>query len=167
MSEELLTTTFVQLRKRFLRQVRHIFPSQEDAEDALQDAFVRLWPKAGQWQTSDEVEAVASVTLRHLGIDRWRERQKSQAVSLDDALAREVAATDEDNDAHERLAAAEAMMQRLLTPVQLDIIRLREYEDRTYDEISALLDMQPTAVRMQLSRARKLLRQAWHQSHEQ
>lgn len=43
MSKETLTSTFTELRKGFLRLAMRFLPSQEDADDALQEAFFRLW----------------------------------------------------------------------------------------------------------------------------
>ena len=147
----MLTTAFVRLRKKFLQQARTMLPSLEDAEDALQEAFVRLWPHAEKLLTQNDVEAVTRVTIRRIAIDQSRRKQP--------IIAEETGSNDLDDK--ERLAQAEALIQQLLTPLQRDIIRLREYEDRPYSEVAALLNMTETAVRMQLSRARKILREAW------
>lgn len=149
----MLTTAFVRLRKRFLRQARTMLPSLEDAEDALQEAFVRLWPHAEKLLTQKDVEAVTKVTIKHIAIDQSRRKQPPELV------VEEVRSDGWDDK--ERLAQAEMLMQQLLTPLQRDIIRLREYEDRPYSEVAAMLNMTETAVRMQLSRARKILREAW------
>lgn len=149
----MLTTAFVRLRKRFLQQARTMLPSLEDAEDALQEAFVRLWPHAEKLLTQNDVEAVTRVTIKRIAIDQSRRKQPAEVVTEETSF--------DNMDDKERLAQAEALMQRLLTPLQRNIIRLREYEDRPYSEVAARLNMTETAVRMQLSRARKILREAW------
>ena len=73
----------------------------------------------------------------------------------------EMPAVEQGSDDRDALQEAEMLMERLLTPLQRDIIRLKEYEDRPYSEVAALLGMQEAAVRMQLSRARKKLRTEW------
>ena len=45
------------------------------------------------------------------------------------------------------------------------IIQLRDIEQYDYDEISKIVDMQPTAVRVALSRARKTIRQELTKTH--
>ena len=42
MNEEPLILTFTKLRKGFLRLASRFLPNEEDASDALQDAFCRL-----------------------------------------------------------------------------------------------------------------------------
>ena len=46
MSKETLTSTFTELRKNFLRLAMRFLPNKEDADDALQEAFFRLWRHA-------------------------------------------------------------------------------------------------------------------------
>ena len=52
----------------------------------------------------------------------------------------------------------EASLDRDITLLQKKIIQLHEYEGLSFEEIAKELGMQPAAVRMQASRARKLLR---------
>jgi RNA polymerase sigma-70 factor (ECF subfamily) len=46
------------------------------------------------------------------------------------------------------------------------IIQLRDIEQYDYDEISKIVGMQPTAVRVALSRARKTIRQELTKTHK-
>jgi predicted DNA-binding protein (UPF0251 family) len=52
----------------------------------------------------------------------------------------------------------EEIMSRVLSPTQQTIFRMREFEQISYEQIAKQLNMQPAAVRMQLSRARKAIR---------
>ena len=63
MSKETLTSTFTELRKGFLRLAMRFLPSQEDADDALQEAFFRLWKQADRISSREEAE---DGTLRKL-----------------------------------------------------------------------------------------------------
>ena len=65
----------------------------------------------------------------------------------------------------ERFLEVQALMDKVLTPSQMQVMRMRDYEDRSYEEIACLLQLSETAVRMQLSRARKAVREAYHQQH--
>ena len=52
----------------------------------------------------------------------------------------------------------EASLDRDITLLQKKVIQLHEYEGLSFEEIAKELGMQPAAVRMQASRARKVLR---------
>ena len=165
MSKETVTSVFVKLRSRFMQRARGVLPSQEDAEDALQDAFVRLWQKAETLNTEQEVEAVATTTLRHLGIDRYRRGQRLATVELDGTHDRNEEEETDSDQRNEQMNEVEQLMEEVLSPSQRKIIQLHEYEERSYEEVAMLMGMQQTAVRMQLSRARKALREEYRRIH--
>jgi RNA polymerase sigma-70 factor (ECF subfamily) len=45
-------------------------------------------------------------------------------------------------------------------------MRMHEYEGATFESIASRLGMQPAAVRMQISRARKLIREKYENEYE-
>lgn len=162
MSEETLTSAFTDLRRGFLRLAQHFLPSREDADDILQEAFCRLWPRAEQLRTRGEVEAMTVTTVRNLCIDELRRRERTQTVELN--AERDASLADSVSDRMERqeqFRLVEAIIERELTPLQRRILRLKEYEDHTVEEIADALQMQPAAVRMHLSRARKEIRSCY------
>ena len=61
------------------------------------------------------------------------------------------------------LTEVEEIINRELSDTQQRIVREREFNSKSIEEIAAELNMQPTAVRMQLSRARKKIREIYKQ----
>ena len=59
----------------------------------------------------------------------------------------------------------EEIINRQLSQVQQLILREKEYEGKSIEEIANGLGMQQTAVRMQLSRARKIIRECYQKRH--
>ena len=165
MNEEFLVTTFTEMRKGFLRLASRFLPNEEDASDALQDAFCRLWPKRNQIHSSQEAEALAVTTIRNLCIDQIR-KEKMDVVELDAERDSKPSETIEERLAKEELfLEVEEIINRQLSPMQRQILREKEYEGKTIEEIADGLQMQPTAVRMQLSRARKIIRECYRNRH--
>ena len=58
-----------------------------------------------------------------------------------------------------RLPRGEAL--HLVVTLQQQILHMKEYDGKTYSEIAESLGMQEPAVRMQLSRARKEIRECY------
>ena len=158
MSDKNLITVFTKWRSRFLRQAMRMLPSEQDAEDVLQDAFIRLWQKADMVNTDEEATALATVTIRHLAIDRFREGQHRHTVEINGQMPEPTDNEDDTANQEERRTLVETIMRRVLTPLQQRIIQFREYEGRSYEEVADLLGMNQPAVRVQLSRARKAIR---------
>ena len=87
MPTDLLTQTFTRLRPRLKALADRLLQSQDDAEDALQEAFYRLWKR----QSDDEakidavrVEGLAVTTVRNLCLDNLRHASAHPQWSLDD-----------------------------------------------------------------------------------
>lgn len=165
MSDKTLTATFGKWRNRFLRQAMSMLPSEEDAEDVLQDAFEKLWPRAESLETENDVVALASVTIRNMSIDLYRKNKRFVNVDLEDNEIDEI--DDNSSDmAGERLKLVNKFMSLVLTEKQREIIRLRDLESMSFDDIGKAMGMQPTAVRVQLSRARKAIREAYRKQNK-
>lgn len=162
MSKETLTSTFTELRKNLLRLAMRFLPNKEDADDALQEAFFRLWRHADQIGSREEAEALTVVTVKNLCIDTLRKKNNIPTVELDENRDEAVCdQADESIEREERFRMLERIIELRLTPLQQQILRMKEYEGKKYDEIAEILGMQGPAVRMQLSRARKEIRDCY------
>lgn len=153
-------SVFTTLRQKFRGMALRLLQDETEADDVLQDAFCRLWPRRGTIRTKDEAAALANVTVKHLCIDNLRRRKDFS--NLDDADVPDIADdSDVQREREERFRAVEAAVGACLSPLQQKILRLRDYEGCPYAEIAGRLGMTEEAVRMQLSRARKTVREQW------
>ena len=74
--------------------------------------------------------------------------------------------TDEPDDLRQHVYdEVNDIVQNELTSTQRAIIEMRELQGMDYDEIAHHLGMRPTAVRVQLSRARKRVRDTYRTNH--
>ena len=65
-----------------------------------------------------------------------------------------------------KIADALTLAEKELTPLQKKIVRMHEYEGTSFEQIARKLGIQPAAVRMQISRARKTLREKFRKDNE-
>lgn len=152
MIDDFLTKAFMRLRRT----------RGMSSEDALQDAFCRLWGK--NFANESQAEGMLAKTARNITIDEYRKVSRTRMESLD---GRQVAADDGDPLEKEALfRKVEASIEEMLSPLQREIIRMHEYEGATFESIASRLGMQPAAVRMQISRARKLIREKYENEYE-
>ena len=155
---DILTETYQRIRLRLKAGAGRLLADAEAAEDALQDAFVRLWGRY-QVRSEREAEALLTRTVRNVSIDQLRKRK---TVPLMADLPEEVG---ENREALFR--RVEEMVDTELTDLQKLIIRRHEYESVTLERIAEELGMQPPAVRMQLSRARKTIREQYRKRYHE
>ena len=155
---DILTETYQRIRQRLMAGAGRMLSDAEAAEDALQDAFVRLWGRY-QVRSEKEAEALLTRTVRNVSIDQLRKR-KTVPLAVD--LPEEVG---ENREALFR--RVEEMVDTELTDLQKLIVRRHEYESVTLERIAEELGMQPRAVRMQLSRARKTIREQYRKRYHE
>ena len=159
MSDKTLTTVFTKLRRKFLGMAMAILPNEEDAADALQDAFCKLWPRRDTINDEVKAEALTGVTIRNICIDRTRKRTLP-TVPLDeehDTINNE-STYSEREDKYNRV---KAIIDNELTELQRRIIELKEIEGVEIVEIARRQQMTESAVRMNLSRARNRIRECY------
>lgn len=154
MAQDFLTDAFVRLRQKLKGVSCGILPDPGGAEDVLQDSFVRLWRRKYPLHSEKEAEALLARTVRNASLN---EKRRRRTVPLETDIL------DDSPDNGEKEQAYAEMRRKIeseLSEIQRYILEEKEFGGRTLDEIAKELKMEPAAVRMQLSRARKTLRKA-------
>ena len=151
---DFLTEAFLRLRARMFGKAA--------GEDALQEAFVRLWRRY-DLRSSGEAEALLQRTMRNLTIDAQR---RNRTVPLEGDTSNLIAEQqDYSEQAQEReslFTSIEESLRNDISDIQRYIIRRHEYEGVSLEVIARELGMKAPAVRMQLSRARKAIRDKYN-----
>lgn len=149
-----LTDAFIRLRQMLKLTSGRLLSDAGTAEDILQDSFVRIWRRQYPLKSEKEAEALLNKTVRNASLN---ERRRERTVPLEIDYPDDRPDTTEKEKAY---AEMERKIQSELTATQQYILKEKEYGGRTLEDIAKELKMEPTAVRMQLSRARKTLRNA-------
>lgn len=156
MKTDNLTSSFLALRDKLHRSALGFLKNDEDARDALQDTFFNLWRDGGA-ETETEARNKLFAVLRNICIDRLR-RSKTYPLDETDTDSLEVNAFSfEDMDKYESLLTTG------LTDIQRHIYSLVTHDGMEYDAIAETLSMSVEAVRMNMSRARKKIRDNYKQ----
>ena len=136
------------MRPTLLSVARGILGSDEEAEDVVQDAMLRLW------QLRDEpirnVRGFARVVVRNLSLSKVRQRR----VTVD--IARADIANDNESESA-RNEQIDRMMELVdaLPTMQQTVLRMRHMQEMTMADIASIIGTSEVAVRQSLSRARR------------
>ena len=157
MTARQFTDTFMPLKEPLYRVAYYILESRQDAEDALQDLYVRLWNSRETLDVIVNPRAYCIMMMKNVCIDRIRMSKLSFASQ---ELAGSVA---DDGDVLQSLMARERLERvmdsmNLLTDTEREVLRMHVMEDLSYDEISARTGISNLTQRVLLSRARKKMR---------
>ena len=173
MAEDFLTSAFVKMRTVLKGTASRLLGNEAAADDALQNAFYKLWTHQYALASESDAAALLSRTVRNTAIDELRRRGRNPEVRIDStdrpwSDGRTTPWNDENSVPGEVEKSREEMLHRVkglieseLTPIQREIMQRRDYAGEEYAVIAADLGMQETAVRMQLSRARKAIREQY------
>ncbi len=169
MENDKLTTTFVNIRQRLTSMARRILGDEDEAADAVQDAFCRLWQRRESITTSSAAEGLSVVTVRNICIDSIRHKTVLDTVPVDGQkeVADMVTSDDGDVGRTEMFEEVNKIIASRLSDTQKTIMRMREYEGASFDDIAQELGMTEPNVRVNLSRARKLIRDIYNNNHKQ
>jgi RNA polymerase sigma factor (sigma-70 family) len=146
------------LKDKLYRLSKRIMQNEEEAKDMVQEAFIRLWKKGDGLMEYRSIEALAVVTTRNLCLDRLKAK-KLPSESLDNIRSESEIVRDEEMTDHSEIMGKIRKIIKGLPELQRTVIQLRDIEGYDYEEIAGILQMNENAVRVNLSRARKKIRE--------
>jgi RNA polymerase sigma-70 factor (ECF subfamily) len=155
------------------RAARSILKSDVEAEDAVQDAYVRAFRALKDFRGEAGLGTWLTRIAVNEALGRLRERRREHNViafdgSMDDASVQHSATQPEERDADDPEHTAMRGQARALLERQIDrrpaafrsVFVLRALEDMSVDEVASALDLPAATVRTRYFRARALLREA-------
>jgi RNA polymerase sigma-70 factor, ECF subfamily len=136
--------------------------SRSEAEDLLQETYVRALGAMGRLRTGSNVKSWLFTILRNIWFNQLRQQRAAKLVAMDgEEGAMDIAETAKDPYAlyvsrmeHERVRD---VIQKLPLDFR-EVILLREFEELSYQEIATILDCPAGTVMSRLARARAKLR---------
>jgi len=145
--------TAADLHARVGRYVRNRVSDPADAEDVLQDIFVKLLGRAGPNEANKLLPWVFTVARNRI-IDFYRERSRRRAAS--DGFV-EAGTTEPDEPSLDLRGALEVLMARL-SEQDRETLRAVDLEGLSQKEYADALGLNYVTVRSRVQRARKRLR---------
>jgi len=166
------TKAFSQLISRYEGKIfqlaMNITQNREDAEDVLQEAFVKAYQHLDQFQGNSRFYTWVVRIAVNQALMKLRKRRNDRSVSLDeqidtgeDTVAREIAAWDPDPEqqyAREELNGILTNAIDDLEPIYRTVFTLRDVDGLSTEETAEALDLSIPAVKSRLLRARLQLR---------
>ncbi len=161
MKEAAYIETVHQIEQKLYRIAKRLLISHEEAQDATQEVLVKVWQSSSKLSHVKSIEAYAMTMVKNYCYDRLKSKQASNMsieYSIHDNSHDQSAAF----EAKDRLSFVEKIVNNLPEKQKL-IWQLRDVEGATFEEIAEVVQMEPTAIRVNLSRARKRIKESLEQ----
>ena len=152
----------------------HILQQGDEAEDVVQDIFVKLWEMRDKMPPDKMLEAYVLTMTRNLCIDRIRSRRET--VEYNDNQGSDPSLDNPDNlqtqyegdnevcddtdpvESRDKLQITLRLMKEL-PPDQEKVLRLKVFDELQNEQIAQMLNIKEDNVRQLLSRARRWLKE--------
>jgi len=167
------TAAYNQLMNRYspkiYRLAKHITQHEEDAEDVLQETFLKAFEHLGSFQGQSKFYTWIVRIAVNESLMKLRKRKSDRTVPLDepldtgeDTVVREIAVWDENPEqqySREELGQILDEAVQSLRPVFRTVFVLRDIEELSTEETAEALGISVPAVKSRLLRARLQLRE--------
>ncbi len=162
------STLISKYERKIFRLAQHITQNREDAEDVLQETFLKAYEHLDQFQGNSKFYTWVVRIAVNQALMKLRKRKTDKTVSIDegidtgeDIVVREIAAWEDDPERqYSRDEINDILKEAVdsLAPPYRTVFMLRDMEELSTEETAEALDLSIPAVKSRLLRARLQLR---------
>jgi RNA polymerase sigma-70 factor, ECF subfamily len=150
-----------QYRRLFMIAFR-IVKNKPEAEDAVQEVFMKMWTMGDKLDEYDNIEAIAVTIIKNKCIDVVRRKKFSDGgvempavMNLENPVSPyEQMASKETNEIVGKIISG-------LAPNFRELVQLREIDGLSYEEISSITGSNVNSIRVSVSRARQIIKEEY------
>lgn len=157
-----LAAFYEQYKNRFFGIAYSKLHNSEEAEDAVQEAFLRVVDNPNKFFEMSNRERVRFVEgiVRHVSIDKYNKNKKDNAVSIKDIGDNIMSGTISPEEKYITDASASELVQFALTlpESQRQTLFMYIHQKLGYSEISKILGISEELARKRVSNARKAIK---------
>lgn len=161
-------TEFIHLvtpfKDKVFRLAKRLLVSTEEAEDATQEILVKLWNKNDGLKEYRSVEALAMTMTKNYCFDQLKSKRATNLKIVHNNFTDREASLQQKVEDSDTWNWVEKIINDLPEQQKL-IIQMRDIEQYEFEEIAKILEMNETAIRVALSRARKTIRESMTKTH--
>lgn len=160
MNLESFQSRVLPVKNKLYRFALRFLGNEDEAQDVVQEVFIRVWNGREQMQEVQNWEAWCMRITRNLSLDRLRTLTRKQTRPLEDGyeVMNSAPTPYESTEVRESVGRI-AQIIATLPEKQRQVIHLRDVEGYSYNEISAIMELDLNQVKVNLFRARTAVRE--------
>lgn len=165
MNQNEFVKSITPFKDKLFRLAKRLLVSTEEAEDATQEVLLKLWNKNEDLGNYNSLEAFAMTMTKNYCLDQLKSKRAGNLKLVHDNY------TDREPSLQKKLEDIDSLnwVEKVINQLpeqQRMIIQMRDIEQYEFEEISKILDMNETAIRVALSRGRKTIREFMLKTHD-
>lgn len=152
-----------QLSRKLYGYAFRLLRNQEETEDAVQEIFIKLWNMREKLNEYNSIDALATTMTKNYCIDQLRRQKHNYKGEQNNQDYNNIASP----SPHEQMESRESndIIHNIidqLPDIYKDMIKLRDIEGLSYEEIAEKTDQNINTLRVTLSRARRFIRDEYN-----
>jgi RNA polymerase sigma factor (sigma-70 family) len=157
-----------QLSRKLYSFAFHILRNQEEAEDAIQEVFIKLWKMNRSLSEYKSIDALAVTMTKNYCIDQLRKSKHINMVPANDNDLKQFTtpSPQEQMEHNETEHLIRNLIDHLSEKYRV-VIQLRDIDGLSYEEIVEKTGQNINTVRVTLSRARGYIRDEYIKYHDE
>lgn len=151
-------------KDKMYRLAKRLLVSNEEAEDATQEILLKLWKNKSKMTQYKNVEAFSMTMTKNFCLDRLKSKQAQNLKIVHNNYTDNNTSLQKQVEVNDSVNWVSKIIEDLPEQQKI-IVQLRDIEAYNLKEIAKMLDMNETAIRVALSRARKTIREKLTHTH--
>ena len=135
-----------------------LLKDEEEAENMIQDVFVKIWIKRAHIKPDHNFSSYLFTCLRNMAFDHFKKLEKSEQLRKQFMEVIISSAEDEREEKERRICLVQTAVESLSIKRKL-ILKLNIEEGKSYQEIAEFLRISKNTVKNQLVKAKQILRE--------
>jgi len=152
------------IQDRLYRLAKRLLVSEDEAQDATQEILIKLWSNRKKIKKLRSIEAFAVTMTKNYCYDKLKAKSSSNLQLVHSNYEDQHYNTVKTSENNDSVNWVLKLMKELPEQQRL-ILHMRDVEQYSNSEIAKELDLNETAVRVTLSRARKTIREQLLKKH--
>lgn len=165
MEKEQFIKEVLPFRLKLMMYAQQFLKDTEEAEDIIQEVFLKLWCTRDALHQYNSIYALSVTITQHLCLNRLKVRQRSQQMPVGVQIISEILPPDIELIQKDDVGQLMRIIN-CLPDLQQAILRMKHIEGLEVEEIAELTGSKPEAIRMNLSRARKRVKELFFKAQD-
>lgn len=155
------------LKNQLYRLALRITLDSAESEDIVQETLIKVWDRRESWTDIDNIEAFCFTICRNKALDYVRSvSSRNESLDVSQNERPDTSYTPSQQTVFSDQMAMVRHIVDSLPEKQKSCIQLRDFEGKSYKEISRLLDMTEEQVKINIFRGRKTIKEKFVRINE-
>lgn len=146
------------LKNKLFRLSLSLMNNRDDAEDAVQEVYIKIWEMQHKLNNLKNIEAFMMTVTRNLCLDKLKSK-RNKFLTINEDITKHAFSNPHDITEQADLVNKVKQVMKQLPEQQRTIVHLRDVEGYDFNEIMEITGRDMNYLRVNLSRGRKRIKE--------